>query len=352
VFRGSSLHNAPGSSEVKGARVAEPIEQIIKSAIQNQYPHATAITLVEVRALDERSSLPDYVVRARWTSDEVTQIGQFLVKVSTSTDGAAESALLPALAAKEIPVPRVLLAEPSDYGSYIVQEHLSGRPISQSLVDAAMRWELSALGFTYGRLLAQIHSLAWAEVVPWLGDAEAAPESIVEDQLDAWRTAWEEQFARIPEEYLSLCEEALAWLDERRPDEVSLCLCHGDYRPTQVQMAGDDVLAILGWDNALVTDASYDLALMPFDIRKLGLPAEDSDLLHQAIIGSYLQASSRAIGNLPFYAVARLLSAGLEALAQGERAKAPIPAFSSDVDELFAAMREVMSEGRKPLWRA
>jgi len=332
--------------------VTEPIEQIIRLAIQHQCPRASAIALVDVRSLDERSSLPDYVVRARWISDDVTQIGQFLIKASTSTNAAIESVLLPALASKEIPVPRVLLAAPSDYGSYLVQEYLSGRRMSQNLVDASMRWEISALGFTYGRLLAQIHSLAWADVVPWMGDADAAPESIVDDQLDAWWVAWEEQFSRVPAEYLSVCEDALAWLDERRPSEVSLCLCHGDYRQAQVLMADDDVLAVLGWNNALITDASYDLALMPFDIRVLGLPAEDSDLLHQAIIGSYLQASSRAIGNLPFYAVARLLSAGLQVLVQGERATSPISAFSSDVDELFAAMRDVMSEGRKPLWRA
>ena len=332
--------------------MTEPIEQIIRLAIQNQCPRASAIALVDVRSLDERSSLPDYVVRARWISDDVTQIGQFLIKASTSTNAAIESVLLPALASKEIPVPRVLLAAPSDYGSYLVQEYLSGRRMSQNLVDASMRWEISALGFTYGRLLAQIHSLAWADVVPWMGDADAAPESIVDDQLDAWWVAWEEQFSRVPAEYLSVCEDALAWLDERRPSEVSLCLCHGDYRPAQVLMADDDVLAVLSWNNALITDASYDLALMPFDIRVLGLPAEDSDLLHQAIIGSYLQASSRAIGNLPFYAVARLLSAGLQVLVQGERATSPISAFSSDVDELFAAMRDVMSEGRKPLWRA
>ena len=330
----------------------EPVEQLVKSAIQILCPRASAITLAEVRVVDERSSSPDYFVRARWTSDDVIQIGQFSVKANTSTGGAMLSALLPALAAKEIPVPRVLLVEPSEHGSYVVQEYLSGRRISQNLVDASMRWELSALGFTYGRLLAQIHSLAWAEVVPWMGDAEAAPESIVEDQLDAWWINWEEQFSRVPVEYLAVCEEALAWLEERRPNEVSLCLCHGDYRPAKVLMEDDDVLAVLDWTNAVVTDASYDLALMPFDIRMLRLPVEDSDLLHQAIIGSYLQASNRAIGNLPFYAVARLLTAGLQALDQGARAMLPIPAFSSDVDELFAAMRDVMREGRTPLWRA
>jgi hypothetical protein len=30
----------------------------------------------------------------------------------------------------------------------------------------------------------------------------------------------------------------------------------------------------------------------------------------------------------------------------------PLPAFSSDVDELFGALREVMAGGDKPLWRA
>lgn len=332
--------------------MASPVENLIASAITILDPRATEVVVMDARQLDDDSALPDRLIRARWTSDEVTQIGQFLMKTRPSTEAAEEAALFDALATSQIPVPRVLLVDASDYGSQLVQTYVSGHPISQNLTDASMRWELSALGFTYGRMLAQIHALEWAKVVPWMSDAEAAPESVVDDELDGWWAAWEEQISRIPDEYQTVCNEALAWLDEHRPVEVSLCLCHGDYRPAHVLMAGDDVIAITGWQNARVTDASYDLALMPFDIRQLRLPDEDSDLLHQAIIGSYLQSSNRSIGNLPFYAVSRLLSAALQSLDQGARATESIPAFRSDADELFAAMHEVIMPGRKPLWRA
>ncbi|HEX3723614.1 MAG TPA: phosphotransferase [Nitrolancea sp.] len=332
--------------------VTVPVEKLIASAITMVNPAATEVAVMDARQFVGDLARPDTLIRARWTSEDVTQIGQFLIKTRSSTEAAEEAALSDALVSSGIPVPRVLLVEPSAAGSFVVEEYVSGHAIAQSLIAALMRWELSALGFTYGRMLARIHALEWAKVVPWMGDAEAAPESIVDDELDDSWASWEEQISRIPDEYQPICNEALAWLDERRPVEVSLCLCHGDFRPAHVLMADDDVLAVTGWGNARVTDASYDLALMPFDIRQLKLPDDDSDLLHQAIIGSYLQASNRSLGNLRFYAVARLLSAGLQSLDQGDRATESIAAFSSDADELFAAMHDVMVPGRKPLWRA
>jgi aminoglycoside phosphotransferase (APT) family kinase protein len=334
----------------KGPLVPASIEQLIRAAIAAQYPDASAISIIDARRLDDRPA--DSVVRVTWSSDGVTQIRPFLVRFEPAQRVASEGALLPILALHGIPVPRLLYVEPSELGSYLVLEQVAEASIGTSFTESGMRWELSALGFTYGRMLARIHALDWSQLFPWLADAEVLPEDVIDDQLGAWWVEREEQISHISGEYRSISEAALVWLDAHRPVEVSLCLCHGDYRPANVLAADDEVRAVLNWSEARVTDASYDLALLPFDIRALGLPDDDADLVHQAIIGSYVQASTCAIGNLPFYAVLRLLTAGLQALDADGMTLEPLPAFSSDVDELFGALREVMAGGDKPLWRA
>jgi len=334
----------------KGPLVPGSIEQLINAAIAAQYPDASAVSIIDARRLEDRPA--DSLVRVTWISDGVTQIRPFLVRFEPAQRNSSEGALLPVLALHGIPVPRLLYSEPDELGTYLVLEQIAEASIGASFTESGLRWELSALGFTYGRMLARIHALDWAQLFPWLADAEALPEDVIDDQIDAWWVACEEQITRIPAEYQVTSEAALAWLDLRRPVEVSLCLCHGDYRPSNVLAADDEVRAVLNWSEARVTDASYDLALLPFDIRALGLPDDDADLVHQAIIGSYVQASKCAIGNLPFYAVVRLLAAGLQALEADGVTPAPLPAFSSDVDELFGALREVMAGGDKPLWRA
>ncbi len=285
-------------------------------------------------------------------SDGVTQIRPLLVRFEPAQILASEGAILPILALHGIPVPRLLYVEPSELGSYLVLEQIADPSIASRFAESGMRWELSALGFTYGRMLARIHALEWGHLFPWLADAEALPDDMIDEQIDAWWAACEEQITRVPAEYQATAEAALAWLDARRPVEVSLCLCHGDFRPDNVLVADDEVRAVLNWNDVRVTDASYDLALLPFDIRALGLPDADADLVHQAIVGSYVQSSKCGIGNLPFYSVQRLLTAGLQALDADGVPPAPLPAFSSEVDDLFGALREVMAGGDKPLWRA
>jgi aminoglycoside phosphotransferase (APT) family kinase protein len=334
--------------QTKGPLVPASIEQLIHAAIAAQYPDASSVSIIDARRLEDRPA--DTLVRVTWTGDGVTQIRPLLVRFEPAQSLTPESALLPVLALHGIPVPRLLSVEPSELGSYLVLEQIAEPSISASFTESGMRWELSALGFTYGRTLARIHGLDWAQLFTWLADAEAVPEDVIDEQIDVWWAACEEQISNVPAEFQSTCIAALDWLDARRPVEVSLCLCHGDFRPENVLASNDDVRAVLSWSEARVTDASYDLALLPFDIRALGLPNEDADLVHQAIVGSYVQASKCAIGNLPFYAAQRLLTAGLRALDADGVTPAPLPAFSSDVDELFNALREVMAGSSKPLW--
>ena len=330
--------------------MTDSLDRIIRLSIERNFPDATGIAILELRQSDDNVRFPQ-VARVRWTTGDLTRIEQLLVKFVPAHVAAEQQALVTVLADQKIPTQRLLLAETVDVGAILVYQHVPGVSMSQIMVDASMRWELSAHGFTFARTLAKIHNVDWRTVVPWMGDPESLPEDLVDSQVDAWVSRWEERSSRCPARYQGDVEAAIRWVEENRPTDVSVSLCHGDFRPANLIIADDEVHAVVGWEHALVTDASYDLALLPFEVRQMDLPDEDADLLSQAIMGSYVQSSSRSLGNLQFFAVARLLTAGLEALDLEESSLDRIAAFTSDPDELFRDMRQAMEEKRKAFWK-
>jgi aminoglycoside phosphotransferase (APT) family kinase protein len=260
---------------------------------------------------------------------------------------AEEVALLDALVRSNLPVPVVRHSALTQTGSYLILEHLPGQPARQSLQSAGVRWELSALAFTVARALVAVHALDWTVVAPWLGDPEALPEAIVDDQIDEWWSDWDERIDRRGAGQAPVLRRALDWLDLRRPVDVSLCLNHGDFDLDHVLLQDDDLSGIVDWDHALVTDAAYDLASLTLDVRRAGLNAADSELFLQAVFGAYLQSSPRSFGNLPVFTVARLLTLTLDALdREAEGLSPPVPLL-----DLLAMLEQIMTGGGPTAWR-
>ena len=258
--------------------MTDSIDLIIRNAVKESFPDAANITILDV---ETRGAGPvaEQLARVRWSSADLIRIEQLKVTHVEADVAAEQQGLLVALAGAGLKVEPPMLAVPSDVGAFLVSRHVPGVSMGQLFSDVSMRWELSAHGFTFARALARIHNVDWATVVPWMGDPESLPEDFIDQQLEDWTEDWQERASRCPEQYRGLVEEAMNWLDLHHPVEVSIALCHGDFRPANVIIENDEVAAIVGWDHALVTDASYDLALLPFEIAQIGLPQEDADLL-------------------------------------------------------------------------
>lgn len=322
----------------------DQIETAIGAVVQRLSPGAHGITLVDAKLFPAGDSHTVYDLRVSWRLNDELHIGQFVAKRDTG-----ERRILEALAGLSIPTPRPLPSDPGEPESFLIMERLPGQVIAEVIRSAGMRWELSALAFSYARMLAEIHALDWQTVVSWMADAEEDPEEIVDIQIDAMWEDWTARIARLPVDTRRPFDQALAWLDLRRPVEVSLCLCHGDYSLTNILIADDEVSGVLDWESARVTDASYDLALLPFELRRLGLPVEDAELFAQAAHGAYLQNSPRSLGNLSFYTVARSLDRSLAAL---ERAgTAPTPEAVEEAGEWLGAMQQAMAGAGRVPWR-
>ncbi len=325
----------------------DQIESAIDSTVRFLNPGAYGITLVDAKLFPEGDSQAVYDLRVSWRLNDELQIGQFVAKRDTG-----EWCILEALGALSIPTPRLFLSGAGERGPLLIMERLPGQVIADVIRGAGMRWELTALAFSYARMLAEIHALDWKPVVPWMADAEEDPEEIVDIQVDAMWEDWTARIARLPVYARRPFEQAVAWLDLRRPVEVSLCLCHGDYSLTNVLIADDEVSGVVDWESARVTDASYDLALLPFELRRLGIPVEDAELFAQAAHGAYLQNSPCSLGNLSFYTVSRLLDRALVAaeLACDVPTGDPL-ARVEEAGACLGAMRQAMAGAGRVPWR-
>lgn len=338
--------------------MSEQLTAIIEEAIRARQPDAREIQLIETATAGEARTSTVRSLRVSWEHDGVTHLDQFVVKEDVGLEeNGGESRLLRSLEETQLRTPGVVWTGSAGSQSLFLMEHLHGIPMSELVQAAGMRWELTSLGFSFARLLAQVHALEWNIVAPWMGDAEALPEDMIDDQTDAAWADWEERIPRMPDSARTVFERALAWLDLRRPVEVSVCLCHGDYAMTNVLAEdADEVTGVVDWDLARVTDASYDLALLPFQVHQLGLPGEDAELFSQAVFGSYLQSSPRSLGNLPFYTVARLLSEALDAFEQQETGDACPRSDIADMlwdhpQEWLIAIERAMRGGGQVPWR-
>lgn len=325
----------------------DQIESAIDATVRGLNPEARGITLVDAKLFPEGDSLAVHDLRVSWRLNDELQTGRFVAKRDTG-----ELRILEALDALSIPTPRPLPPGSSEPGPILIMERLPGRMIAEVIRGAGMRWELTALAFSYARMLAEIHSLDWRIVTPWMADAEDDPEEIVDAQIDAMWEDWTARIALLPGDARRPFEQALAWLDLHRPVEVSFGLCHGDYSLTNVLTVDDEVSGVLDWESARVSDASHDLALLPFELRRLGLPVEDAELFAQAAHGAYLQNSPRSLGNLSFYTVSRLLDRALAAVELvGDAPEGDRRTRMEEAGEWLDAMRQAMAGAGRVPWR-
>jgi aminoglycoside phosphotransferase len=286
-------------------------------------------------------------VSVRWKSNDELHIGTFLAWSQPADRSAVAQRLIEALSSIDVSVPTIVSSGRSDDTHVVLAQLVDGESMATTLEQIGMRWEISATAFAYARTLARLHALDWTQVVPWMADPESLPEDIVDDQVEAqFERRWH-CFKDVPAEWKDFTRRALEWLELRRPVEVSLCLCHGDFRPENIFAVGEDVMAIVNWTSAAVTDASYDLAMLPVWLGELGMSPEEAELFAQAAHGAYLQASPRGLANMPYYSVARPLDQLIERLSGDSESTT-----GDELNALKGTIERAMALGGRVPWKS
>ena len=201
-------------------------------------------------------------------------------------EGAAQNAV----ADLGYPVPRVLVASADTAalgGAFLVMERAAGRPmlaerplgVSRALVDAQAR----------------LHAL---DAEPFLramdGVGGRGPSTF--DGLLA------QLAARVQRHAHAGLRAPMDWLLAHGPAAPArVSICHGDFHPQNVLMAGRAVTAVLDWPNAVVADPVYDVAstriiLARVPIEMLPVPRAlrgPAHVLRAVLAGRYMAGMRR-----------------------------------------------------------
>jgi aminoglycoside phosphotransferase len=323
--------------------MTQHIETAIHHAVSNLHEDAHDVSLPQ--DLQRLAEEPVNRLSVSWKANDELHLGHFLAWTGPA-DNSHEFRMLQSLAQTEIPVPEIVTAGTSGPFSVMLGTQVEGQSVADALRSASMRWEISTIAFAVARLLARIHSLDWTTVTPWMEDPESLAEDIIDDQVDQ-AFQWRESNADyVPDEWTEFVQKTIAWLDLRRPVDVSLCICHGTFHPRNVFAVDEDITAVVNWQRAQVTDASADLAMLPVWLNELGLSEEDAELFAQAMNGAYLQASPRGLANTPYYSVAQPFDQLLDRLLDSE-----IPASPDELDRLRGTVDRAMALAGRVPWK-
>ncbi|MDE2333809.1 MAG: phosphotransferase family protein [Rhodospirillales bacterium] len=199
-----------------------------------------------------------------------------------------EARVLQALAESRVPVPPVVLAEPSSevIGTpFYLMERLEGRVITDNAMPGVAPSERRAMFVAMATTLAALHELDWRAL--GLGDY-GRPEGYYARQVARWTRQWQAQrFRDLPD-----LERLAVWVDANLPaDDGVAALCHGDFRLGNLMFHPTEprVIAVLDWELSTIGHPLADLAysalawrstpaqfqgLAGLDLASLGLPSE------------------------------------------------------------------------------
>jgi aminoglycoside phosphotransferase (APT) family kinase protein len=233
---------------------------------------ATAdLHLAGLRRTSAGLSRENWVFDASWRDASGRQMSEPLIMRRDpvgsvlDTDRNVEYAVLRALEQTDVPAPRVrwldvegaalgrpsvvMVREEGECEYYVLN---SSRPLADRV----------AIAQHYCDVLAAIHRVDWRAL--GLG-------SVLDDPGDAAALAavdhWEGELRRHQIEPHPELEVVAAWLRAHAPVAQATVLVHGDFKPGNALMRGDDISAVLDWETAHLGDPLEDIGWITNPVR-------------------------------------------------------------------------------------
>ncbi len=263
-----------------------------------------------------------------------------------------EFRIIKALAATDVPVPRVhLLCE--DTGvigtAFFVMDFVAGRIMRDPFMPDSSPDERAACYDSMNDVLARLHKVDFRAV--GLGDY-GRPAAYVARQVARWSKQYElSKTEEIPE-----MDRLIEWLTLHIPAGDETTIAHGDYRIENIIFDPDEprVVAVLDWELSTLGHPLGDLgwACRPYhcppgidgvlsfqgvDLKSLGIPSEDE------FVASYCKRVGRtAVPDLMFFVAFSFFRAA--AIAQGIAMRAKIGTASAPDAAERGARARLMAE--------
>ncbi len=211
-------------------------------------------------------SRENWVFRAGWCDGEGAFIARRDPKGSVlETDRRVEGAVLRALEGTGVPAPRVrwLDAEGGRLGRPAIIMDLADGVCDYMALNGDRPLDTRiAIARQLCDRLADIHLLDWRR--QGLGGvlADPGPAAAI-----AAVDLWEGELRRVQLQPEPELEMVIAWLRKHAPVSQATTLVHGDFKPGNVLMQGDEVTLVLDWETAHLGDPLEDIGWVTNPLR-------------------------------------------------------------------------------------
>jgi aminoglycoside phosphotransferase (APT) family kinase protein len=299
----------------------------LQHLMHRELPEAKGIRIEGLRRISEGLSRENWIFEGAWIEDgESVRLPLILRRDPEGslleTDRRTEFEILRSLESAPLPTPRVLWLD--EEGHYVGRPSMvmvresgecdwfvlnSARP-----EDVRLRVARRLVG-----LLGQIHRVDWRGI----GLDRVLPDpgpmaSLIEVER------WEDQLRRFQLEPHPEMELANSWLKARAPESQATVLVHGDYKPGNALLVGEDVSAMLDWELAHLGDPLEDLGWVtnPYRSREHQIPGLWE---REQIVEHYAAESGFTVGEaelrwwnvLSCYKLATIILTGVSVFVEG-----------------------------------
>jgi aminoglycoside phosphotransferase (APT) family kinase protein len=254
-----------------GAAELADIDQRLQCFLRAQLPAADRLRVEGLHRTSAGLSRENWVFDAEWreaghTVREALILRRDPVGSVLETDRRVEFAVLAALEHTDVPAPRVrwldadgdwlgrpsvvMVREPGECEYFVLD---SERALARRVTIAER----------YCDVLASIHRVDWRT----LGLGAHLPEPGARGAAHAAVDHWEGELRRHQLEAHPELELVVAWLRANVPAAPATVLVHGDYKPGNALMRGDDIAVILDWETAHLGDPLEDIGWVTNPVR-------------------------------------------------------------------------------------
>ena len=207
-----------------------------------------------------------------------------------------------------VPTVIALCEDHSILGSdFYVMEKIPGEIFRRDVPESLSKEDISIMANSLVSGLAQLHSVD-ASVLQELNKGSGYVTRQVEGWSKRYRNALTDD---VPDG-----EDVMHWLDANKPEDIDLCIIHGDWRIDNMvfDLGQKKLVGVLDWELATVGDPLMDLgSALAYWIDKddepmfASLRRQPSDLdgmpTRKEFIEKYLELSGRNCGDFTFYEV-------------------------------------------------
>ena len=261
---------ATSAAETAGGAHVEVVSKGIANLMRHAMPAAQDIVLTSLTRAAGGLSRENWSFDATWADAAGTHAAALMLMRDASgtllnTERAREFAVLKALEGTSVPAPAVYwmdadgrwLGAPS-----VVMQRVPGSCDYMVLGGARPLEVRLALARSFIELMAKIHAVDWR--AKGLGESLGVPDispALVE--LGHWKA----EYLRVQIEPHPELDYVLAWLARLAPAAEAIVLVHGDFKPGNALIDGDQISAKLDWETAHLGDPLEDLGWVTNPVR-------------------------------------------------------------------------------------